>query len=230
MKTAQTFIRKNGAATAVELGVNVVLPFAIYSWAKPAVGDVEALLASMAPPIAWSAFEFVRSRRIDGVSILVLAGIVLSLLAFVGGGSVKFLQLRENLVTGAIGLAFLGSAAIGKPLIYQLAVAGAQRKSSAEAAALVALRDNVYFRRTMLVMTLVWGAGLIGQTALACGLVFAIPIAAYLVVSPILGYGTMGALALWTVWYGNRQKRIGAARRAAAVPAAVAPEAQPDGL
>jgi hypothetical protein len=230
MKTAQTFIRRNGAATAIELGVNVVLPFVVYSLAKAALGDVKALLASMAPPIAWSVFEFVRRRRIDGLAILVLAGIALSLLAFAGGGSVKFLQLRENLVTAAIGLAFLLSAAIGKPLIYQLALAGAQRKSATEAAAIVALRDNVYFRRTMLVMTLVWGAGLIVQTALACVLVFAMSIQAYLVVSPILGYGTMGALALWTVWYGNRQKRIGAARRAAAVPSGTAPEAQPDGL
>jgi len=142
---------------------------------------------------------------------------------------VRFLQLRENFVTGIIALIFLGSAAIGKPLIYQLAVAGARRKSASDAAALVALRDNVYFRRTLLLMTLVWGGGLLAQTALACVLVFAMSIQAYLVVSPILGYGTMGALALWTVWYGNRQKRIGAARRAAAVTATTAPEALPDG-
>ena len=52
-------------------------------------------------------------------------------------------------------------------------------------------------------MTLVWGFGLLAQTALACLLVFALPIADYLIVSPILGYGTMGALGLWTFWYGR---------------------------
>jgi intracellular septation protein A len=229
MQRARALLREHAAGTAVELGVNVVLPFVIYSYAKAPLGDVGALLASTAAPLAWSALEFARRRRIDRLSLLVLAGIALSLLAFVGGGSVRFLQLRENFVTGIIALVFLGSAAIGKPLIYQLAVAGAQRKSASEASALVALRDNVYFRRTMLVMTLVWGGGLLVQTALACALVFAMSIQAYLVVSPILGYGTMGALALWTVWYGNAQKRIGAAPRAAAVPATTAPEAQPNG-
>jgi intracellular septation protein A len=225
-------IRENAAGLGLEVLVNVALPFAVYSYAKASLGDVNALLASMVPPIAWSVLEFVRRRRIDVLSMLVLAGIALSLLAFAGGGSARFLQLRENLVTAVIAFVFLGSAAIGKPLIYQLALAGARRKSAAEAASLVALRDNVFFRRTMLLMTLVWGVGLLAQTALACVLVFAMSIQTYLIVSPILGYGTMGALGLWTAWYGNRQRRIGAARRAAAaaaVPAVTAPEQHGDG-
>ena len=112
-------IRKHGGGVLVELIVNVALPYAVYSWLQPRYGDVRALLASSAPPIAWSLGTLAVKRRVDAVSIFVLLGIALSLLAFVGGGSVKFLQLRENLVTGAIGLVFLGSAAIGKPVIYQ---------------------------------------------------------------------------------------------------------------
>ena len=107
----------------------MALPYAVYSALQPRLGDVRALLASSAPPILWSIVEFARNRRVDALSLFVLAGIALSLLAFIGGGSVKFLQLRENLVTGAIGLVFLGSAAIGRPVIYELAVAGAARRS-----------------------------------------------------------------------------------------------------
>jgi intracellular septation protein A len=216
MLAARDLVRKNASAILTEGLVNVVLPFVVYSYLKPKLGDVNALLASMVPPLAWSAIEFVRKRRIDAVSVFIVIGIALSLLAFVGGGSVRFLQLRENLVTGLIGVVFLLSAAIGKPLIYQLARAGMQRKSAAEAASFERLSDNVYFRRSMSVMTLVWGIGLIVQTAVACVLVFMMSIKAYLVVSPILGYGTMGALALWTFWYGERQKRLGAASRASA--------------
>jgi hypothetical protein len=146
----------------------------------------------------------------------VLAGIVLSLLAFLGGGSVRFLQLRENLVTGLIGLIFLGSAAIGRPLIYQLARAGKLRESSAEAARFESLRDNPRFRRHMTIMTLVWGFGLLAQTGVACLLVFSLSIRHYLVVSPIVGYGMMGGLALWTFWFVKRIKRRGAAAAAKA--------------
>jgi hypothetical protein len=199
-------VRKHGGAFAIEIIVNVALPFACYSALQPRFGDVRALLASSAPPIFWSLAEFLRKRRADALSLFVLAGIVLSLLAFIGGGSVKFLQLRENLVTGAIGLVFLISAAIGKPLIYQLARATALRRSASAAAELEQVKDNVNFRRTMTFMTLVWGFGLLAATAVACVLVFTLTIRTYLLVSPFVGYGIMGALALWTVWYSRRAR------------------------
>jgi len=209
---AMNVVRKNWRAIVAEGLVNVILPFVVYSYAKPKLGDVNALLASMVPPLGWSVVEFVRKRRIDALSVFIVVGIALSLLAFIGGGSVRFLQLRENLVTGLIGLVFLVSALIGKPLIFQLARAGMQRKSASEAQSFERLKDNAGFRRSMTIMTLVWGLGLIVQTAVACVLVFVMSIREYLIVSPILGYGTMGALALWTFWYGERQKRLGAAR------------------
>jgi hypothetical protein len=46
------------------------------------------------------------------------------------------------------------------------------------------------------------------------------------VLGPILGYSTMGALSLWTFWYGRRQRRKGDARRAAEA-AAQAPAGSP---
>ena len=211
-RRAMVTVRRFAGPAAVELAVNLVLPYVIYVAAKPRLGDVDALLCSMLPPLAWSVIEFARKRRIDALSLFILAGIALSLLAFVGGGSVRFLQLRENLVTGAFGLAFLISAAIGRPLIYELARANMRRSSEAKAASFEKLNDNVYVRRSMMRMTLVWGFGLIAQTAIACALVFTMSIGAYLLVSPIVGYAGIGALALWTFWYVRHQQRTGAAR------------------
>jgi hypothetical protein len=201
---------------AIELLVNFLLPYVIYVKAESGIGQVHALLAASLPPIVWSVIEFARKRRVDAVSILVLAGIVLSLLAFLGGGSARFLQLRENLVTGLIGLVFLGSAAVGHPLIYQLALAQKSRQSQTEASRFESLRDKPRFRRTMTIMTLVWGFGLVAQTIVSCLLVFQISISHYLLVSPIIGYGTMGGLALWNFLYVKRIKRRGAAAAAAA--------------
>ncbi|MFI4975911.1 MAG: VC0807 family protein [Caulobacterales bacterium] len=220
LTAAWAYVRANGVGIGVEVLVNFVGPFLIYDFTKASLGDANALLASSGPPIAWSIVEFVRKRRVDALSMLVLAGIALSLLAFLGGGGVRFLQLREKLVTAAIGLIFLGSAAIGRPLIYHLARATSMRRSSSEAQELEALRDNVYFRRTMMVMTLVWGLGLVTEAAVASALVFALSIRGFLVVSPVIGYSTMGALGLWTAWYARRQRRLGAARQAAADAAA----------
>jgi intracellular septation protein A len=199
-----------------EICVNFVLPYIIYVQTQANIGQLDALLASSLPPILWSIIEFIRKRRVDAVSLLVVAGIVLSLLAFFGGGSARFLQLRENLVTGVIGLVFLGSAIIGKPLIYQLARASMARKSAATVNEFQQLRGVEYFEATMMIMTVVWGVGLLAETAIACVLVYSIPISTYLIVSPFLGYGFMGALGLWTFLYARRRTRIGKEMRARA--------------
>jgi hypothetical protein len=222
------YLRENGVHLLVEAVVNFILPFLIYSYAEAPFGEVRALLASSAPPIAWSLVEFARHRRIDALSVLVVAGIALSLLAMLGGGRVQFLQLREKLVTGVIGLAFIGSALIGKPLIYELALATRRRKSPAEAQEFEALQAYAGFRRTMVLMTWVWGLGLLADVAVALVLVFTLSIREYLIVNPILGYGTMGALSLWTLLYGQRAKRRGEERRAAAALAAAAASGSAD--
>jgi hypothetical protein len=209
------FIRKNGVGIGLEVLVNFIGPLLIYDLGKRSLGDVHALIASSAPPIAWSVFEFARRRRIDALSLFVLAGIALSLLAFIGGGGVHFLQLREKLVTAVIGLIFLGSVLIGRPLIYEIARARLRRRSDSEAEAFEALRDNVHFRRTMAVMTLVWGVGLILEAAVAGALVFVLTIHDFLMVGPMVGYGVLGSLSLWTFWYVQRARRRGDARRAA---------------
>jgi hypothetical protein len=206
---------RNVAGYAAEAVANIVLPYLVYIETVNRMGQVHALLAASLPPIVWSGIEFARKRRVDAVSMLVLTGIVLSLLAFLGGGSVRFLQLREKLVTGVIGLIFLGSAAIGRPLIYQLARERMLQKSQREAEEFEKLREHQRFRRSMTVMTLVWGFGLVAEAAVACVLVFSISVQRFLVVGPVVGYGTMACLALWNVWYVKRLKRRGEAARAA---------------
>jgi len=209
------YLRKDGLHVLVEAQVNCIQPFVIYSYAEARLGDVRALLASSAPPILWSVVEFARRRRLDALSVLVVSGIALSLLAMLGGGGVRFLQLREKLVTGLIGLVFVGSALIRKPLVYELARATMRRKSESEAQEFEALQIHAGFRRTMTVMTLVWGFGLLADVAISVVLVFVLSIREYLLVNPILGYGTMGGLSLWSFLYGQRAKRRGEARRLA---------------
>jgi hypothetical protein len=210
------YVRKDRGRLPVELLVNFVLPFVIYFYSEDALGEVRALLLSSAPPIVWSLVEFARHRRLDAMSLLVVGGIALALLAMFGGGGVRFLQLREKLITGLIGLVFVGSALIGKPLVYELARATKRRKSENEAREFEALQVHAGFRRTMTIMTLVWGVGLLADVAVSVALVFELSIREYLIVNPILGYATMGSLTLWSFLYARRAKRRGEARRAAA--------------
>jgi hypothetical protein len=214
---ARTFVKQRGAAVGMEILINFVLPFVIYGYGEKPLGQAHALMAAAVPPLAWAIIEFARRRRLDALSLLVLAGIVLSLLVYVGGGSVRFLQLREKLVTASIGLVFLGSAAIGRPLIYQLGRATMQRRGSAELLEFEAMKDNVHFRRAMTIMTVVWGAALMAEAALSTVLVFCLSVRQYLIFGPVLSYATMGAVGLWSFVYSRRQRFDGPVRRAAVV-------------
>jgi hypothetical protein len=202
---AWRLMRKHGAGAGLEVLINILLPFILYEFTQSALGDFKALLCATVPPILWSLVEFLRSRRVDILSLFILTGIGLSLLAFVGGGSVRLLQLRENLATALVGVLFLVSAAIGKPLVYQLARAKYLRGNPDDTEALADLDDS-QTRRLMTVITVVCGTGLVISSLFACLLVFVLSIATYLLVGPIVGYGTIGGLCLWAYWYARRQE------------------------
>lgn len=225
---AAAWLRQHGGGIGLQVLVNAVLPLLIYNAADKPYGDVKALLLSSGPPILWSIVEFIRHRKVDAISAVVLAGIVLSLLAFIGTGGAKFLQLRETLVGAVIGVAFVVSVLIRRPIIYYFARANMQRANDeAGAQRLHELRDNPFFRRTMTVMTLVWGLGLIAHTTVNCILVFQVSIPTYLAIAPIIGYAFTGALIAFTFLYARRAERLGAARRAAAEAAAGVADAVP---
>jgi hypothetical protein len=199
---------------AREVLVNIAMPFVIFSFAQPRWGDVGALLGASAPPVVWSIVEFVRARKIDALSLVVLTGIGLSIAVYLGGGSVRFIQLREKLVTIFIGFIFLGSAAIGKPLMYELIRAFMRRNGDSELQDLEARRNERGVKQAMTLMTLVWGFGLLADGTASAALVYVLPIPVYLVVNPILGYATIGTLTLWTVFYGRRRRRLRLAQKA----------------
>ena len=191
----------------LEMGVNVLLPYLVYDWLSPSVGNTHALIISAIPPIIWSLVQIIREKRIDAISIFVIAGIALSLLAMAGGGSAKFLQIRENLVNALIGLVFLGSVLIKRPLILILARAQIKARDPKHIDQFNLTMKNPSKRRPLVLMTLVWGAGLILSALLSCALVFMMSIGTYMIVSPVVGYGIYGILILWTVWYSKRLKK-----------------------
>jgi hypothetical protein len=213
------FVEERGTDIGLEVLFNFLLPFVVYMSCESRLGPARALMAAAVPPLVWVIIEFVRRRRIDALSILVLAGVGLSLLVFVGGGSIRFLQLREKLVTALAGLVFLGSAAIGHPLMYQLGRAAIRRRNPTGFGDFEALKENLHFRRTMMTLTLVWGSALVTEAALATVLVFTFSVRQYLLMGPALGYATMGAVGCWSFLYVRRQGRKALARQASAAEA-----------
>src|SRR5690349_4223104 len=108
-RKAKNSVSKRRFHGLVLLAVNVGLPLIIYHHAASHVGERSALLLSSVPPILWSGWELARFRRMDAISLLVALGILLSLGVMAVSGSPRLLLLRESLVTGLIGMTFLGN-------------------------------------------------------------------------------------------------------------------------
>jgi hypothetical protein len=195
-------IRKN---LIIELGVNLVLPWLAYHYSRPYWGESGALYASAIPPIVWSLGEFARFRRVDALSVLVLLGIALSCIAMAMGGSPRLLLLRESMISGAVGVVFLASLALPRPLTFYLARATMARESeSASDRFVAAWNGQPSLRRSIWLMTLVWGAGLTAEALVRGWLAWHWPPERYLAVTPFISYGIYGGLMGWTIWSRRR--------------------------
>jgi len=193
-----------------EFAVNLLLPWLAYRAALPHYSQTGALYASAVPPLIWSLAEFARFRRVDALSAFVLLGIALSIAVMALGGSPRMLLIRESLVSGLIGLVFLGSLALQRPLTFYLARATLARQQAEGPVRFEMLwREVPALRGALRLMTLVWGAGLTLECLLRCWLAWYWPIERVLVVSPIVSYAIYGGMLLWTFWY---QRRLRARR------------------
>lgn len=189
-----------------ELVANFLLPWLCYRWALPQWGETGGLIASSLPPLLWSGIELLRFRRIDALSLLVLGGILLSLLAMLMGGSPRVLLMRESLLSGLVGVVFLLSLLFGKPLVFYLARATVARESAAGVQGFESRWQEAAFRRGIRLMTLWWGAGLTLETALRALMVCTMPVGQFLLLSPLVSYGLMAIMLLLT-WRGRQLLR-----------------------
>ncbi|OHX15017.1 hypothetical protein BI347_11950 [Chromobacterium sphagni] len=183
----------------LELLINFLLPWLCYRWAQPHRGEMAGLLLSSVPPMAWSVWELWHRRRVDVMSMMVLLGIVLSLLAMVLGGGERVLLLRESLLSGLFGVAFLLSMLLPRPLVFYLARTALERQREDGGGHCEQLWSQSPFRRGMRNMTAVWGCGLVLEMLLRCYLAWHWPVERSLLLLPWISYGAMGLLcgATW---------------------------------
>ncbi len=173
-------------------------------------------MISVGAPMLWSLVQFARNRQVDPFSVVVISGIGLSLGAIALGGSPKLLLFRESMITGLTGLVFIGSAIVRRPLFYSITkpmIRSFLKSESATAAVLpsgIAARalaeweaysDKPWFRRVMTTMTVVVGLIFVAETAIRSVLILTLPSEKVLLIGPMVQYGAVGVLFLWTFLY-----------------------------
>ncbi|MED4600811.1 hypothetical protein P9314_08845 [Paenibacillus validus] len=180
--------------------INGLAPWAIYEWLSHYMSSIAALSIATLVPLADNVVHLIKHKKLDAFGTLMLFTLVLTLVLVSFGGSEKILLVRESLITGAVGLVFLGSLLFKRPLMFYLVVRFLNKDIS----------DNWkydYFRFVMRLMTLVWGGMLLLESVVRVILVFQLTTSQFLALSNFVLYGFVGAAIVWTVVYRKKSAR-----------------------
>ncbi|WP_322013223.1 VC0807 family protein [Paraburkholderia sp. J12] len=187
---------------ALAFVVNVALPALAYWLALPHYGLLDALIVSGLPVLAWMVIDLVRFRHFDALSALVLAGIVLSLAVLMSEPGRWLREVRDPLVSGVIGVFFLLSLVLSRPLVFYLARSTLAR----ERPGLELDFDQRWSSRPDLVrsvrlMTAVWGIGLVGENVVRLWITSDMTGHDAERLSTLIRGGAYGGLMIWTILY-----------------------------
>ncbi|MEV0094892.1 VC0807 family protein [Streptomyces sp. NPDC050738] len=208
---------------------SIVLPWITYGMLTDhGMHEVPALLLISCWPVAELAIYFGIHRRVDEFSMLILITLVLGALSALAYNSAKLLFLKDSALTGLLGIAFLVSLALKRPLIFYFGRKFGTDGTAEGVADWNAMWDKYPgFRTSQRKLTVVWGVAFLLEAGVKAALVYMLDTGTMVGVSNVLPFVVLGLLMVYTI----RTGRKGRARRAATEAAeAQSAEAQPLGV
>lgn len=176
------------------------------------------LLAGIGPLFGMG-ISMLRTRRLGGVSIIILAEILVSAaVALIGSHDPNILLLKDSAETGGFGLVVLISAlpVFPKPLMFFFGLKFGTDGTAQGVAYFYDLWDKyASFRRSQYLITIVWGVGSLVEAGLKAAGVYAFSYDTAYTFNRIAPFVVFAGLILWTISYAARVRRAGAARAAA---------------
>jgi hypothetical protein len=196
-------------AVGVSLVVNALCPYLLFRLLEPRfpADSVLPLLYAMIFPVGGFLFGLARKRTLDAIALIVLFGLVFHLAVTAASPDIGTALVLRSLQGGLVGLFFLASAAVGRPVVLyvarQFALAGAPERRGRFDAAMAQDRN-----RTFAIVTIVWGIGLVAMSGVHVALALRLGHNLFVLVSPILGVVTDLLLLAWTMRYTLRRMSI----------------------
>ncbi|WP_405830056.1 MULTISPECIES: VC0807 family protein [unclassified Streptomyces] len=217
---------RSGAATTIgwilTIGLNVVAPIITYNTLVDDHGwsEFSALLLSSAWPVLDSAISIAWRRKLDEFAVVTLVFIVITAgVTLVGDPSARALLVKDSAVTGVFGLLCLSTLLAPRPLMFYFGRKFATDGTPESTAWWNGLWQYEGFRTTMTRMTLVWGVAYVIEAIVRIALAYTLSTKTMVTLSPIMIYGVLGALGVWTALYGKRSQAEGERRAAEAAAA-----------
>jgi drug/metabolite transporter (DMT)-like permease len=181
------------------MGWDLGLPLVAY-YGLHALGasDTAALLAGTGIAGLRMGWIALRHRRLSPFSFVMAAVFGVGLLFTVVTGDPRFMLVKHSAMAAALGLAFLVTAARGRPLTLSAQQSFQPRRARELAEAYA---GNPMVRHGHRVASVVWGAGLLAEATVRVVLVYALPIDVMVGVSTGLTVVTFGVLIGWNARY-----------------------------
>jgi hypothetical protein len=187
---------------------NVVLTTATYFVLTAyGVAPVVALAVSGSWPLVEIAIVYAKQRRLDELSLFVLVFLAIGVVASLAFNSPRIAILKDSAPTGLFGLVLLGSLLLPRPLMFFFGRRFATDGTPAGVQHWNDLWQYPRFRRSQYVTTTVWGVSFLVEVAARTILAFLLPFSVMVVVSQVLPIVVIVTLIVWTMRYGQAQRR-----------------------
>jgi hypothetical protein len=188
-----------------DLVVDGVLPAIAYQvLTRYGVAAVPALTAGAIFPVANIVRKFIATRSLDLIGAIVLVFLAIGVVSSLLSGNVMFILIKESFITGTVGLLFLSSLLWKRPIIFYLARQVMEAQGPERLAWWNGLWEHAArFRRTMRIMSTVWGVGYVLEAGIRVVFALTLTPGAVVILSPIMGIGTTIGLIVWTRKYGR---------------------------
>jgi hypothetical protein len=203
---------------ARSLTINLLGPWIVYIaaervWPSP---SLVPLLASMAVPALDLAVEFARRRAVDAIAVISLVQLLAALAISLFAHEPHAAMAGHALQPAALGLVFLISNLVGRPLIVLLARQTMAGDDPVRQAGFDRATGEPWPRRQFAKLSFAWALGLCAQSAVQLFALQRLSTSDYLLFANLFGWGLNGLMVWGSVRWGKGLERRYRAIRAAA--------------
>jgi intracellular septation protein A len=168
------------------------------------------LLGATLVPIGSNLFTFARRRTVDIVGLLILIGLIAGLAGALFGGGQRLLLVRQSFVTGLFGLVLVISPFVmRRPIGYYVMYEFLTANEALPEEHFDVLWRTRYFRQGVRIVTIAWGALLLGEFVLRAFMALHWNVGLVLGASPVIFTIIMLLAGVATaVWLGRATSRV----------------------
>jgi hypothetical protein len=170
------------------------------------MGTVAALIISGIFPALGIVIGALVDRRLDIIGVVVLAGLVVGTVAGLISDNARLYLVEGAVPSLVFALACLGTLRASKPLIYRFAVEllGADTPKGRD---VIGAWQYPGFRRAFQVITAAWGVAYLIEVAARLAVVETTSTGIALLFSKLVPYAFALGLSVWTLVYGEHEKK-----------------------